>query len=248
MLSRLIHILQKESISQPLPRQGDLSDADYFRALCNIRDPNPVSQKFLELQDRYLQEETHRRGVVDVTTLAFQDRIALWQGDITCLNSDAIVNAGNSALLGCFQPLHSCIDNVIHSWAGVQVRLDCQEIMQGKMLPNGEVVVTKAYNLPSRYIFHTVGPMVRSRQPSIQDAADLKNCYLYCLEKALNMGLENIAFCCISTGLYGYPQDDAVTLAVNVVRDWLQRNDGLDVIFNVYLDEDRRLYEQELSR
>ncbi len=247
MLNKLTKILIEERNNIPPLNKGNLSDPDYFRALCNIRPPAPVSEEFLTLQDKYLKEETEKRGVVKTEDLIFHDQIALWQGDITRLACDAIVNAGNSALLGCFQPLHNCIDNVIHSWAGIQVRLDCDEIMQGKQLPNGEVVVTPAYNLPSKYIFHTVGPVVKLDQPSRQDIADLRMCYLSCLDKAREMGLQHIAFCCLSTGVFGYPQDQAANLAVEVVRKWLNDNGGLRVIFNVFLDKDRSLYEQELS-
>lgn len=248
MLTQLNQLLIEEHKPTPTIEQGDLTDAEYFRALCNIRPPSPISYKFLKIQDQYLQEETKKRRIVQTDDLEFHDRIALWQGDITRLNCDAIVNAGNSALLGCFQPLHSCIDNVIHSYAGIQVRLDCQEIMQDGLLPNGEVAVTQSYNLPSKYIFHTVGPIVALHQPSSQDTAELKRCYLNSLEKARDMGLRHIAFCCISTGLYGYPQDLAANLAVQVVRNWLKVNNGLNVIFNVFLDKDKEYYDQELSR
>lgn len=247
MLNTLIDMLLEERDNKPHLNRGKISDPAYFRALCNIRPPNPVSDEFLTQQDSYLREETLKRGVVEVEELKFQDQIALWQGDITRLDSDAIVNAGNPALLGCFQPLHNCIDNVIHSWAGVQVRLDCQDKMMGQQLPNGEVVVTPAYNLPSKYIFHTVGPIVNSNLPSSQDVADLQNCYKNCLDKAREMRLQTISFCCLSTGVYGYPQDLAAALAVAIVKDWLKDKDDLRVIFNVFLDKDKNLYERELS-
>lgn len=247
MLKTLIEMLLEERSHTPPLNRGKFSDPEYFRALCNIRPPVPVSKEFFALQDLYLGEETRKRGIEAVEDLNFQDQITLWQGDITKLDSDAIVNAGNADLLGCFQPLHNCIDNVIHSWAGVQVRVDCQEIMKGQQLPNGEVVVTPAYNLPSEYIFHTVGPIVRSNQPSKQDVVDLQNCYNNCLDQARNLKLKSVSFCCISTGVYGYPQDQAATLAVGIVRDWLKDNGGLQVIFNVFLDKDKIFYERELS-
>jgi len=248
MLNRLIDILCHERGENPPELLTEQQQADYFRALCNLRPPLPVSAEFIDLQDRYLKAQTIARGIVDVACLEYKNSIALWQGDMIRLNSDAIVNACNSALLGCFQPLHNCIDNIIHSNAGVQVRLDCNKIMQGAHLPNGDVVVTSAYNLPGRYIFHTVGPIVRNGQPSEQDVADLTTCYHSSLEKAREMGIETLAFCCISTGVYGYPKAQAANLAVKTVREWLCQNSGLKIIFNVFLDEDRAHYERELSR
>lgn len=221
---------------------------EYFRALCNVRPPLPVSDEFIALQDQYLRGKSLARGIVDVTSFDYQDSVALWQGDITRLNSDAIVNAGNAALLGCFQPLHNCIDNVIHSCAGIQVRMDCHKIMQGSQLPKGEIIVTSAYNLPSRLIFHTVGPIVQNGQPSARDRAALAQCYRSCLDKAGEMGIETLALCCISTGVYGYPKNLAAKLAVATVKAWLPKTQGLRVIFNVFLDEDKEHYEHELSR
>ena len=247
MLKKMIEILIEERNNLPPLNKSNLSDPDYFRALTNIRPPALISEEFLTLQDKYLKKETEKRGVIQTEGLKFHNQIALWQGDITRIACDAIVNAGNSALLGCFQPLHNCIDNVIHSCAGIQVRLDCDKIMQDQHLPNGEVVVTPAYNLPSKYIFHTVGPVVRVNQPSNQDISDLRKCYLSCLHKASELRLQHIAFCCLSTGVFGYPQDQAANVAVEVVREWLNDNGGLQVIFNVFLDKDRLLYEQELS-
>lgn len=247
MLDRLIDILCHERGEKPPELLTQQQQAEYFRALCNLRPPLPISAEFLDLQDHYLQAKTVARGIVDVACLEYKNSIVLWQGDITRLNSDAIVNAGNSALLGCFQPLHNCIDNMIHSNAGVQVRLDCQKIMHGSQLPNGEVVVTSAYNLPSKFIFHTVGPLVQQGHPSEQQVADLTKCYRSCLEKASAMSLETLALCCVSTGVYGYPKALAAKLAVATVREWLTNTNGLKIIFNVFLDEDKTYYERELS-
>ena len=248
MLETLIKILCQEKGENPPDDLTEQQKAEYFRALCNIRPPLPVSDAFLALQNRYLKAKSLERGIVDVTHFEYQDSIALWQGDITRLNSDAIVNACNSALLGCFQPLHNCIDNIIHSNAGVQVRLDCHRIMHGAQLSNGEVVVTSAYNLPSRFIFHTVGPRVRNEQPSAQHVLDLTKCYRSCLEKAGEMGLGTLALCCVSTGVYGYPKVLAAKLAVATVRELLPFLSALKVIFCVFLNEDRTLYERELLR
>lgn len=243
ILDRLIEILQAEGRnSYFLPRSG--GKPELFRALCNLRSPAPVSEEFLRLQDCYLSDLTQKRGIMDVNSLEYQDGIALWQGDIARLNAEAIVNACNAALLGCFQPLHNCIDNVIHSFAGVQVRLDCDKMMKGRLEKNGGVRVTSAYNLPSRYIFHTVGPIVRGNVTP-ENRRDLQSCYRSCLAKAEEMGLTSIAFCCISTGVFGYPQEEAAALALDTVREWLAEVPRkVRVIFDVFLDSDREIYQK----
>lgn len=245
MLKDLIAFLIDERGS--LPREfASLDDEDKFRALCNIREPKPVSDEFLRLQDEYLQNQTKKRGVVEIED--FKNGIALYKGDITTLKTDAIVNACNSQLLGCFLPLHNCIDNIIHSNAGVQVRLDCANLMQGGDLPNGEVKVTNAYNLPSSYIFHTVGPVVKNGVVSEQNEKDLQKCYINSLEMAKKMGLKQIAFCCISTGVYGYPKEKAAKVACESVKKWCDKNHSIDVIFDVFTGEDEREYKNELQR
>lgn len=247
ILDRLIQILCDER-GEAVPTLSDGQKPVFFRALCNVRPPLPVSDEFLRLQDKYLYARQKERGVTDVNAFDYKCGVALWRGDITRLNADAIVNACNPALLGCFHPLHNCIDNVIHSAAGVQVQLDCNKIMQGREAPNGRVEVTKAYNLPSKYIFHTVGPIVY-KSVSKKDRRDLENCYLSCLNKAAEMELGTLAFCCISTGEYRYPKADACRLAVRTVREWKQRTGNLlKIIFNVYLKEDEELYERELAK
>jgi O-acetyl-ADP-ribose deacetylase (regulator of RNase III) len=247
-LDQLIDILCAERGETPPKHLTENERRNFFRALCNVRPPKPVSDYFLKLQDEYLTERTKERGVVALETLTFLDGVALWQGDITRLDVGAIVNACNCALLGCFQPLHGCIDNVIHSNAGVQVRLDCNEMMKGENEPNGSVRVTKGYNLPCRYIFHTVGPQIYGKVTR-QDRLDLENCYLSCLNKAAELNLHSLAFCCLSTGVYCFPKDEACHIAVHTVKNWLaENNTELNVIFDVYKDEDRRIYERELSR
>ena len=245
ILDRLIQILCEER-GEAVPPISNEQKPDLFRALCNVRPPMPATKEFLRLQDEYLSQRTKERGVVDVNGFVYRDGIALWRGDITRLNADAVVNACNSALLGCFHPLHNCIDNVIHSAAGVQVRLDCNAIMRGGEEPNGQVKVTKAYNLPSRYIFHTVGPIVYGGVTE-QNRRDLESCYLTCLNVAAEMKLKTLAFCCISTGEYRYPKDEACRLAVQTVKKWkLQTGSSLKIIFNLFLKEDEALYEREL--
>jgi O-acetyl-ADP-ribose deacetylase (regulator of RNase III) len=247
LVDRLLQILCDERGIPASAIKGEDKD-NYFRALCNVRPPDEVSEEFLTLQDKYLTQKTKEKGVVDVGDFAYSGGMALWRGDITRLKCGAIVNACNSALLGCFQPLHGCIDNAIHSAAGVQVRLDCNRIMGGKLERNGQVKVTKGYNLPSEYIFHTVGPQVVGRVTA-RDRADLKSCYLSCLEKAVEMGLESIAFCCISTGVYGFPKELACEIAVTTVAGFLKENGGnLKVVFNVFSADDEGIYRAQLKK
>ena len=222
---------------------------DLIWGYLNQRLPNPVSERFLEIQDRLFGSETEENGVVDVNQLKYTDNIALWQGDITRLNADAVVNAANNSLLGCFIPHHKCIDNVIHSRAGVQVRLDCSKIMgaQGEAEPAGCAKITLAYNLPSKYIIHTVGPMVGLRVTE-DDRRGLRNCYLSCLNLAKEMKLHTVAFCCISTGIFSFPNDEAAAVAVGAVKNWLLET-GYDmrIIFDVFLDKDFEIYKDVLK-
>lgn len=217
---------------------------DLIWGYLNERLPNPVTPRFLEIQDKLFWAETLENGIVSLDSLEFDHGIALWQGDISRLAADAVVNAANSSLLGCFIPHHKCIDNVIHSRAGVQVRLDCSRIMgmQGEPEPAGCAKITLGYNLPAKYILHTVGPMV-GLAPSEDNRRVLRNCYVSCLSLAREMGLGSVAFCCISTGVFGYPNDEAAEIAVGAVRSWLLET-GYDmrVVFDVFLEKDRALY------
>lgn len=247
-LDRLIEMLCAER-GEKAPVLPDERKADFFRALCNVRPPLPVSDEFLRLHDEYLSACTEERGVVDVDTLDYRGGIALWRGDITRLNADALVNACNSTLLGCFSPLHGCIDNIIHSRAGVQLRLECNDIMKGGEEPNGRVRVTGAYNLPCRYVFHTVGPVVRGKV-SARDEKDLANCYVSCMDEAARMGLNTIAFCCISTGVFGYPKAEACCVAVRTVRERIAALGAAapKVVFDVFTEEDEDAYQRELEK
>lgn len=221
-----------------------------LRALCNVREPIPAPADFLAVQDAYLQEETRRKGVTDAARIPeAEPGIRLWRGDITTLRCDAIVNAANSALLGCFVPCHGCIDNAIHTYAGVQLRLACAELMaaQGHPEPPGRAKITPAFNLPSRYVLHTVGPIVRNR-PTARDEALLAACYRSCLALAAAHGAHSVAFCCISTGEFHFPSARAAQIAVQTVREarkTLQHE--MDVIFNVYQERDLRIYEGLLA-
>jgi O-acetyl-ADP-ribose deacetylase (regulator of RNase III) len=245
ILDKLIYMLCEER-GEKMPKVFNMPRGDFFRALCNVRPPKEASEEFIALQDEYLSDLAQSKGIVDVAKFEYINGVSVWQGDITRLNSNGIVNACNCALLGCFQPLHNCIDNAIHSAAGVQVRLDCNNIMGGRMEPNGQVKVTDGYNLPSRYIFHTVGPIVSGRVTK-DNERDLKSCYISCMDKAEEMGLESLAFCCISTGVYGYPKKAACKVAVSAVLDRIAEGSKVKVIFNVFGNDDRKIYLDELK-
>ena len=223
-----------------------------LRALMNVRPPRPLSAEFLRLQDELLSAERKERGVVDVMPLSAvpsNPRIVLWQGDITRLAADAIVNAANSALLGCFIPCHRCIDNAIHSAAGLQLRAECAAIMeeQGHPEETGTAKLTAGYNLPARHVLHTVGPIVAGALTE-EDRALLASCYRSCLALAAKHGLSSIAFCCISTGEFHFPNAAAAEIAVREVRAFLRENNTIKrVVFNVFKDEDRVIYERLLT-
>ncbi len=222
-----------------------------LRSLMNIRPPKTVSNEFLDVQETYLQEELTRKGTVSISDLTpVQPDIYLWQGDITRLCADAIVNAANSTLLGCFVPCHGCIDNAIHSAAGVELRLECSRIMEkqkGKE-PAGKAKITKAYHLPCRYVLHTVGPVIRG-QVTPKDCALLSDCYRSCLQLAAAYQLKSIAFCCISTGEFHFPNEKAAEIAIQTVKDFKAANqNGLEVIFNVFKDSDFEIYRRLLGQ
>ena len=242
-------LLRERGETMALPAD-EAAQRRLLRALCNVREPIPAPADFLAVQDAYLQEETRRKGVTDAARIPeAEPGIRLWRGDITTLRCDAIVNAANSALLGCFVPCHGCIDNAIHTYAGVQLRLACAELMaaQGHPEPAGRAKITPAFNLPSRYVLHTVGPIVRNR-PTARDEALLAACYRSCLALAAAHGARSVAFCCISTGEFHFPSARAAQIAVQTVREarkTLQHE--MDVIFNVYQERDLRIYEGLLA-
>ena len=221
-----------------------------LRALMNVRLPAPLSDAFLKVQDAYLKQELEGKGVTDLDDLTpMEEDIYLWQGDITTLRCDAIVNAANSQMLGCFHPLHNCIDNCIHTYAGLALRNKCHELMQkqGYEEPTGAAKITPAYNLPCRYVLHTVGPIV-STALNDEHRALLRSCYTSCLALAEENGVRSLAFCCISTGVFGFPQQAAAEIAVSSVREYKQRTGSrMKIIFNVFKDEDRRIYESLLG-
>ena len=225
--------------------QGDL-----LRALMNVRMPKEISEEFLKVQDEYLKEEITKKGIVDINNLnPIQKGIYLWQGDITTLRCDAIVNAANSAMTGCYLPNHRCIDNAIHSFAGVELRLECDEIMnrQGHGEPTGQAKITNAYNLPCKYIIHTVGPIISYKLTS-EDCELLASCYRSCLNLAAKNNLESIAFCCISTGEFHFPNDKAAQIAIKTVEEFMKKDTSVKkVIFNVFKDMDKEIYRELLK-
>ena len=219
-----------------------------FRALMNVRPAGlPLDPEFLTVQDAFLSAEREAKGVVDAAALPDlpgHPGIALWQGDITRLKADTIVNAANRALLGCFHPCHGCIDNAIHSAAGLQLRDECSRIMeaQGHPEPAGRAKLTKGHALPARYVLHTVGPIVQGRVTP-RDRAELASCYRSCLELAAEHGLGSVAFCCISTGEFHFPNREAAGIAVRTVTGFLRRDTSIRrVIFNVFKDTDQQIY------
>ena len=230
----------------------DTSQRGLLRSLMNVRPPMPLDRAFLEVQDALLSAETEEKGVVDGDALpptAGDARLVLWQGDITRLRADAVVDADNAALLGCFVPCHGCIDNAIHSAAGLQLRDACAEIMraQGHPEPAGRAKLTGGYNLPARYVLHTVGPVV-GRWVTWKDRRELASCYRACLELAAEHGLRSVAFCCISTGVFCFPQQRAAKIAVETVQQFLEKGSPVEqVIFNVFTERDLKIYEELLN-
>lgn len=250
--SYLIQELLKEDIryqDMELPEPEE-EQKRLLRGLMNIRAPKKIGREFLQVQDEYLQAENEARGIVEPDAFTpVSEGLYLWQGDITTLRCDAIVNAANSGMTGCYVPNHRCIDNCIHSFSGIQLRLACARMMQeqGYEEPTGRARITKAYNLPCRYILHTVGPII-SGSLTKKDCELLEGCYRSCLELAAEHGLESIAFCCISTGEFHFPNERAAQIAVDAVKEFMQRKTSVrKVIFNVFKDQDREIYSRLLG-
>lgn len=246
----LIRALLEENPRYPEIPPSDKQQKMLLRSLMNVRPPRPISESFLSVQDEYLREELRQRGITDLADLTpIGEGIYLWQGDITTLRCDAIVNAANSQLLGCFCPCHGCIDNCIHTYAGVQLRLACAQLMkrQGCEEETGRAKITRAYNLPCKYILHTVGPIIQGRLTK-RDEELLASCYRSCMELAVQNGVDSIAFCCISTGEFHFPNDRAAEIAVRTVREFIQeKKSGIKVIFNVFKDLDYKIYRNLLG-
>ena len=245
-----------QSLLKEKPEYRDLSipaepesQRQLLRGLMNIRAPQNANADFLKTQDEYLQGETAAKGITDIDDLTpIQPGLYLWQGDITTLKCDAIVNAANSGMTGCYIPNHRCIDNAIHTFAGVELRLACEELMeqQGYPEPTGQAKITPAFNLPCRYVLHTVGPIISGRV-TVEDKELLASCYRSCLELAAENNLESVAFCCISTGEFHFPNEQAAEIAVATVKEFLKKQNSVrKVIFNVFKDLDKAIYEKLL--
>ena len=228
-----------------------------LRSLMNIRMPKRLPDEVLEVQDEYLSGRAEEKGIVQLSDIpVMRDGLSIWQGDITRLAVDAIVNAANSQMLGCFVPLHTCIDNCIHTFAGVQLRAECNRQMNQLRIrygkdyeqPTAAPMLTDAYNLPAKKVIHIVGPIVQHNLTQELEK-DLADCYRNTLDMCMENGLKNVAFCCISTGVFHFPNKRAAEIAVRTVTTWLSEHDGQmeRVIFNVFKDEDRKYYEELIS-
>lgn len=213
-----------------------------MRALMNVWEPKAIGNEFRKMQDAELQMQREDKGVVEVNN----EGLVLWQGDITRLKVDAIVNAANAQALGCWVPLHNCIDNCIHSAAGIQLRKDCADKMQGGLLATGDAFITKGYNLPARHVIHTVGPIIPDGVPTTEQEEQLARCYRSCLDLAEKNGLESIAFCCISTGVFHFPHELAAKIAIETVKSY-PRHALKTIVFNVFLNKDLDIYRQLLG-
>ena len=250
----LIKELQKDPSqlsNYPIPAD-EQGQKDLLRGLMNIWMPKELSDEFLKIQDEYLTEENRRIGITDIEDLqpiAGNNRLYLWQGDMTTLKVSAIVNPANEALLGCFRILHSCADNVIHSKAGLGLRYKCNCIMekQGHPEPTGQAKITPAYNLPCDYVIHTVGPIVQGPLTKKHEEL-LASCYKSCLDIAEENGVKSIALCCISTGVFMFPNQRAAEIAVETVKNWLDETGSeMKIVFNVFKDLDFEIYAKLLN-
>ena len=239
----------EEYKSSKIP-ESETERKNLFRALMNVRFPQEISSDFLKIQDEYLSIENSKK-ITDSKNLIpskLNKKIFLWKGDITTLKIDAIVNAANSSLCGCFIPLHNCIDNAIHTKSGVQLRLCCSKIIQKQNHEEecGKAKITPAFNLPCKFILHTVGPIVQTKLNSNHEKL-LESCYKSCLSLAEENKIESLAFCCISTGVFMFPNKRAAEIAVQTVNEFLKTSKIKQVVFNVFKDEDLKIYSKLLG-
>ncbi|MBR4631712.1 MAG: protein-ADP-ribose hydrolase [Elusimicrobia bacterium] len=269
-LNYLIEKFKEESVEyKNLEMPADIEDKKVLlRSLMNVRPPKETSDEILKVQDEYLTERNKEKGIVylkDIKTIKetinskhpYSQKISVWQGDITRLSCDAIVNAANSQMLGCFVPMHTCIDNCIHTFAGVQLRNECNKIMNefrekygdDYEQPTAVPIITDGYNLPAKKVIHVAGPIVTGTltQTNIKD---LQNCYKNILDMCLENNLKSVAFCCISTGVFSFPNKKAAEVAVETVTNWLKQNETKTdrVVFNVFKQEDKFCYEKFLQK
>ena len=242
----IMYLMADEHVSHQIPSSLEERQR-MMRALMNVWEPRPIAEDFLMKQDVELQMQREDKGVVEISDITTQTSdILLWQGDITRLKVDAIVNAANAQALGCWAPLHNCIDNCIHSAAGIQLRKECADKMQGRLLATGDAFITKGYNLPARHVIHTVGPIIPDDIPTKEQEEQLAQCYRSCLDLAEEDGLESIAFCCISTGVFHFPNELAARIAIETIKSY-PRHALKTIVFNVFLDKDRDIYQQLLG-
>ena len=248
----IMYLMVDEHVSHQIPASLEERQR-MMRALMNVWKPRPISEDFLKMQDAELQMQREDKGMVKLDAVAaansklssLNSQLCLWQGDITRLKVDAIVNAANAQALGCWAPLHNCIDNCIHSAAGIQLRKECADKMQGRLLATGDAFITQGYNLPARHVIHTVGPIIPDGIPTKEQEEQLAQCYHSCLDLAEQNGLESIAFCCISTGVFHFPNELAARIAIETVKSY-PRHALKTIVFNVFLDKDRDIYQQLL--
>lgn len=253
MNEKLLYLIKYLINENPKYKDIEIPDSeqgrfDLYRSLVNIRPAMEADKEFLIAEDEFLKEMSQSKGIVDINDLQETEKnIYLWQGDITRLRCGAIVNAANSGMTGCYQPCHNCIDNCIHTFAGTRLRYKCNEIMlhQGHEEETGKAKITSAYNLPCEYVIHTVGPIVHGKLTQ-KHCELLESSYRSCLELAMKNGIKSIAFCCISTGVFGFPQKEAAEIAVKTVRNF-QKEHEIEVIFNVFKDEDYDIYRELLG-
>ena len=251
-LDYLIHYLLNENKQYrdiQIPKDI-INKQKLLRSLMNVRLPLTIDDNFLKIQDEYLKQRIKEKGITKFHNFKpIQKGIYLWQGDITTLEVDAIVNAANSQMLGCFVPCHGCIDNAIHTYAGIELRLECAKIMEVQKHEEamGQAKITNAYNLPCNYILHTVGPIIYG-DVTKKDRETLARCYHSCLNLAKNKQIKSIAFCCISTGEFHFPNQLAAQIAIETVKTWQKNNSyDIEVVFNVFKDQDYRIYKQLLQ-
>ena len=267
-LNYLIENFKEESLEyKDIPIPANVEDKKVLlRSLMNVRPPKETSAETLKVQDEYLTERNKEKGIVylkDIKTIKetinskhpYSDKISVWQGDITNISCDAIVNAANSQMLGCFVPMHICIDNCIHTFAGIQLRNECNKIMNKFKEKHGPYyeqptavpIITDGYNLPAKKVIHIAGPIVRDKLTKSLEI-DLENCYKNILEMCVKNNLRSVAFCCISTGVFRFPNERAAEIAVETVTNWLKSNNKKidSIIFNVFKQEDKYYYETTL--
>lgn len=246
LISLIDYLMRERQIDIEIPKNED-DLFQLYRALVNTREALPISKEFLKIQNEMLQEENRRKGIISFDNI--NESIIIFKGDMTRLKVDAIVNAANDQMEGCFIPGHTCIDNAIHTYAGIQLRNDCHELMkrQGFLEPTGKAKITKAYNLPCLYVLHTVGPIIKGKVTKKEENL-LVSCYESCLRLAEKHNLKSIAFCCISTGVFHFPNERAAELAVKTVKKYLKNSTIKTVIFNVFKDKDELIYQKLLGK